>query len=582
MTGLKRVVLRDVLDQFNAQLVRLFGHGLAVLGGKGAGIIRLGELVGRDEVLVELLLEGGEFIGDVGLGLSLQRRAGDLLGVGDVAAETLKREIIGILPVARIGLEAGNALPVALGILRPARTVGAEGVGLFSRKLRGRGADLITLVHTVDQHGIVRDKHVVGHVADADPAHGRGLDRTILEELEDLDLLVAGLADGGKLVVAEHIVLVELAVGLDVGVERDELVARVKVGDGEFRVVSHERVAVVLVSSVQVVQAVDHALVHLLADAGVRRTEVDDVLCLVADERAGLLRHRDQVLGGDDVLIVQIDAADDGHVGFKKDHVVVELDGDILRAAAIFNVPDLVLVADEHAGGGHAAVILVDVEQQLHALARRRGLGQDDGRDVGLFNADAIALVRFRPFGVAVRVGFRHLFVAVERFGRGDGHALFVRAELGVGVVVGLFAALGADTVIVDIVRKIGETVAVVGEIPLERSVFRAADVVVALLPLAALADEPELVVVRAVVLRAGDEGRAFFDEVAADVDRRAGGGADGRRGKGRGRHQTGAEKLFEYASFHVLFPPKIFSVRTNAALSAKSMYSPVYFITLP
>ena len=267
-----------------------------------------------------------------------------------------------------------------------------------------------------------------------DTAHGRGLDRTILEELEDLDLLVAGLADGGELVVAEHIVLVELAVGLDVGVERDELVARVKVGDGEFRVVSHERVAVIFVSRVQVVQAVDHALVHLLADAGIGRTEVDDVLCLVADERSGLLRHRDQVLGGDDVLIVQIDAADDGHVGLKEDHVVVELDGDILRAAAIFNVPDLVLVADEHAGGGHAAVILVDVEQQLHALARRRGLGQDDGRDVGLFNADALALVRFRPFGVAVRVGFRHLFVAVERFGRGDGHALFVRAELGVGV----------------------------------------------------------------------------------------------------------------------------------------------------
>ena len=431
---LERFILRDVLDELNAQLVGPFSHGLAVLGGKGAGIIRLGELVGRDEVLVELLLEGGEFIGDVGLGLGLQGLAGDLVGVGDVTAETLKREVIGILPVARIRLEAGNALPVALGILRPARAIGAEGVGLFSRKLRGRGADLITLVHAVDQHGIVRDKHVVGHVADADPAHGRGLDRTILEELEDLDLLVAGLADGGELVVAEHIVLVELAVGLDVGVERDELVARVKVGDGEFRVVSHERVAVIFVSRVQVVQAVDHALVHLLADAGIGRTEVDDVLCLVADERSGLLRHRDQVLGGDDVLIVQIDAADDGHVGLKEDHVVVELDGDILRAAAIFNVPDLVLVADEHAGGGHAAVILVDVEQQLHALARRRGLGQDDGRDVGLFNADALALVRFRPFGVAVRVGFRHLFVAVERFGRGDGHALFVRAELGVGV----------------------------------------------------------------------------------------------------------------------------------------------------
>ena len=286
----------------------LFSHGLAVLGGKGTGVARLGELVGRDEVLVKLLLKGSELIGDVGLGLSLQRRAGDLLGVGDVAAETLKREIIGILPVARICLEAGNALPVALGILCPARAVGAEGVRLFSRKLRGRGADLIG------------------------------------------------------------------------------------------------------------------------------RAEVDDVLCLVADERAGLLRHRDQVLGGDDVLIVQIDTADDGHVGFKEDHVVVELDGDILRAAAILDVPDLVLVADEHAGGGHAAVILVDVEQQLHALARRRGLGQDDGWDIGLFNADALAVVRFRPFGIAVRVGFRHLFVAVERFGRGDGHALFVRAELGVGV----------------------------------------------------------------------------------------------------------------------------------------------------
>ena len=75
---------QTALDELNAQLVGLFSHSLAVLGGKGAGIIRLGELVGRDEVLVELLLEGGEFIGDVGLGLGLQGLAGDLVGVGDV------------------------------------------------------------------------------------------------------------------------------------------------------------------------------------------------------------------------------------------------------------------------------------------------------------------------------------------------------------------------------------------------------------------------------------------------------------------------------------------------------------------
>ena len=79
----------------------LFSHGLAVLGGKGAGIIRLGELVGRDEVLVELLLEGGESIGDVGLGLGLQGLAGDLVGVGDVTAETLKREVAELLHIPR-------------------------------------------------------------------------------------------------------------------------------------------------------------------------------------------------------------------------------------------------------------------------------------------------------------------------------------------------------------------------------------------------------------------------------------------------------------------------------------------------
>ena len=55
-----------------------------------------------------------------------------------------------------------------------------------------------------------------------------------------------------ELVVAEHIVLAELADGLDVGVERDKLVACVKVGDGELRVVGHERVAVIFVSRVQV------------------------------------------------------------------------------------------------------------------------------------------------------------------------------------------------------------------------------------------------------------------------------------------------------------------------------------------
>ena len=543
----------------------LLSHGLAILGGKGAGIGRLGELIGRDEVLVELLLERGELVSDVGLGLVLQGLAGDLVGVGDVTAETLKREVIGILPVARIRLEAGNALPVALGVLRPARAVGTEGVRLLGRELRGRGADLIALVHIIDQHGVVGNEYVIGHIADTDPAHGRGLDRAILEELEDLDLLVAGLADGGELVVAEDIVLVELAVGLDVGVERNELVVCVKVGDGELRVVSHERVTVIFVSRVQVVQAVDHALVHLLADAGVGRAEVDDVLFLVADEGTCLLRHSDQVLGGDDVLIVQIDAADDGHVGLKEDHVVVELDGDILRAAAILDVPDLVLVADEHAGGVHTAVILIDVEQQLHALTRGRGLGQDDGRDIGLFDADAGIAVFLRPVGVAVRVDLRHLGVAVERLGRGDGHALFVRAELSVGVVVGLFAALGTGAVIVDIVGEVGEAIAVVGEVPLERAVCRAADIVVALFPIAALADEPELVVIGAVVLRAGDEGSPLLVQIAADVDRRASGRADGRCGKGRSRHHAGAEKLSEHTSFHVI-PPEMMNDKCCSA----------------
>ncbi len=330
------------------------------------------------ELIVERVLEGAELIQHVLLVRVADGRAVDLPSVQNVAAQTLKGEVIGVSPVLGIHLVAGNSLPFAVGVLHIAGAPGAEAVGLLGADGGHLGAHLIALIHVLQQHGIVGHEHVVGHVADADPAHSAGLHRAVLEQLEDLDLLVAGLADAAELVEVEHVILGQLAVGGDVGVHGDDP-AVLDVGDGELGVVLVQVVLGVVIIVVQELQTVHHTgRAHpgrrLGAQIGVGGPEVDDVLLLVAHEGTGGLGRGDEALGGDDVLIVQIHLTDDGQVGLQEDDVVIQADGHILMAGAVLDVPDLVLVADEDAGVRISAVLVIDAGQQLHALAGGTGL----------------------------------------------------------------------------------------------------------------------------------------------------------------------------------------------------------------
>ena len=188
---------------------------------------------------------------------------------------------------------------------------------------------------------------------------------------------------------------------------------------------------------------------------------------------------------------------------------------------AVLDVPGLILVADEHAGGEISAVVLIDVQQQIHAGPGGVGLGQDDGGDIGFLNAHLAGHLHFHE-GVD---GFGHFGAAVNGLGGGDGHALLVGAELGVRGVGGVLLA-GA---LILVVGEIGEAVAVVGERPLKLAVAGAAQEGVALGPLALGHREPLLVIVPAIVLRAGHKGGLFHGLFRTHIDSGAGRGADGR-----------------------------------------------------
>ena len=255
-------------------------------------------------------------------------------------------------------------------------------------------------------------------------------------------------------------------------------------------------------------------------------------------ERSGCLCRLDELWRGNHVFgIVQIDASDDRHVGLQKQQIIVQPDCRILRAGAVFNVPTLVLIGDEKPRTVGAAIGVVDVQKQLERVFCRRCLAEQDRGNVALFNAGGFA-VFLRPTGVAVGVDGQNGVVSGDRFRGGDGHALFICTELGIGGMLCIFlAALGADAIVDVVVFEVREAVAGVGQLIGKRSVFRAAAVGAAVS--AGFADEPELVHVRAVVLTAGDKARVFLRKICARIDRGAGRGC-GKRG---GDHARGAKR---------------------------------------
>lgn len=316
---------------------------------------------------------------------------------------------------------------------------------------------------------------------------------------------------------------------LDVRVERDDL-AVLDVGDGE----------VLSLEGIGGVGAVVQEVVHAADEPGVGRpgriaavglVDVDGVGLGIADEGLRLLCDLNELIGSDDVLrIVQADQADRTHVWVDGDHAGGELDGDVLGAGVVLNVPDLVLVADQHAGALLSADGVVDVQQQIHALLGSGGLAEQDRGHVALAHAAA-------DHGIGLSDGA----VGVQRNHGGDGDTLFIRAALlhgGVGVGT---VAVGADAGGV-VVGDGGVGVAVVGE-GVGKAVAALVDAAGGVL--AVLADVGNLVIAVGIVLASRHEGRTVRGIIGADIHHRAGRRTDDAQKRRDGRPATMSQSFF-------------------------------------
>ena len=325
-----------------------------------------------------------------------------------------------------------------------------------------------------------------------------------------MDLEVAGGADAGDVVVAHDIRHGEGAVDGDVGVEGNDIALGVHVGDGV--VGGSDLLGGLGKGGVEVAEGAHVAAVGLLVGQ-VGGDVVDGVGGFVAHVGAGFLRHGDQVGGGHDILVVQVDQADGALVGHREGHGLAQLQGDVLRASHVLDVPGLVVVSDEDAGAALGAHGVVDAGQQVHGLLGGGALAQQHGGDLSFLDAGLLVEGVNRLHSLAA---------AGEGLGGRDAQAhLIGTARLVGGVGMGA-AAVRAEAGEV-VIGEGGVAVAVLGE--------GVGEAVAALVDVASLMQArgrnvEHLVVAVGDILAAGEHGGAVSRQLGADINSGAGGRA--------------------------------------------------------
>ena len=353
-----------------------------------------------------------------------------------------------------------------------------------------------------------------------------------------MPLQVTCVANAFYLVEIHHILNADLAqLVLNVGVQSGDL-AVLYIGNGVvLRCQGSRRLG----AAVQ--EVVDAAHQPSAGGAGcivaVGFKNINGVLVLVTHKGARLLGHGDQVCGGNDILrVVQIHQADGAHIGVNSDHVGAELYGGVGVAGEVLHIPDFVLIGNEYAGfflGTHG---VIDVQQQLHALLGCGGLAEEDGGHVALAHTAA---------DHGINAG--DLFVGPQRHHCGNGHALFVGANLLHGGMGMGLPAIGAHAG-GDVIGGGGVGVAVMGE-GVGESV--AALVHTPGLVLAVLIHIGNFIVAVGVVLTSRQEGRAVACQIRAHIHHGAGRSTDHAQQQG-GCHRCHQEPNFLHR-FHFCSP---------------------------
>ena len=293
----------------------------------------------------------------------------------------------------------------------------------------------------------------------------------------------------------------------DIGIHRHDAAIRRDVGNGEIRISGFFLGG----CGVEVLQRVHHTgadtLIRIVG-SGI----VDGVGFLVADIRASLFRHGNQVRGGHHVLgIIEVNQTNHRHVRLRKRHRRGQLDGNILRTGSVFDVPHFLVIRNEDAGAARRADRIVNAQQQFDCFLRRRGFAQQYGRDFGLFNAL-----------VGVRINFIQRIGAADGFGRAHAYAHAVRSACLIGRMCMGLTAVRADAILRRAViiaeRRVG--VAVLGK--------GVGEAVAAVVHLAGGMDASgnrveQLVVAVGNILRAGEHRRAVRGEVRTNINSGAG-----------------------------------------------------------
>ena len=174
---------------------------------------------------------------------------------------------------------------------------------------------MVARIHIFQQQGVIRNEHIIGHVAYANPANGAGFHRIVRKELENLNFLIAGLAHAGQLIEAEHIILRQLPVCGDVGVHGHDGII-LHIADGEQGVILIQVFRRQRHLGIQVGEPIRHArCAHprrfLRTQIGVRSTIVDLVLRRITHEGACFLCHLNQPGRSNHVFrIIQVNQAD--------------------------------------------------------------------------------------------------------------------------------------------------------------------------------------------------------------------------------------------------------------------------------
>ena len=502
-------------------------------GGGGLGGEGFGAQLGKG--FVALRLKGGELVGDGGL--LLVGQTSGLIEVG----QRVHRPVDGAGPVRgeRAIAFNGHALAVFVLLVLGGGIGHIGGFGLSGGEFGRQRAQLVALVGVRGQHGIVGNEHTQRRVVHGDPLHGVG-QAVLRGNREDVGFEVAGGADSGDVIVLHEVVHGVGVIEHDGGVHRHDVALGVHVGDrvvgygglvlGRFGVKEPERVH----------HAASGALVGVVGGH-----IVDGVGFLVAHVGAGLFRHGDDVLGGDDVFrVVQIDQADDGHVRLGEGHRGRQLQRHILGAGGVFNIPGFLVVGDENTGAARAARRVVDAQKQLDRFLRRGRFAEQHGGDFGFLDA-----------GVQIGIGLADRACAADGFGGAHGHAHLVGAARLIGRVGVGSAAVRA--LVIDrravVIAEGGVAVAVLFE-GVGKAI--AAGVFLSGRVLSGGTYVKELVVAVGNILGTGEHRCSVRSQVGADVNRRARHGADGGQAQNQSDHR--GYQLFHFRVQHVCVLPLV------------------------